>query len=552
VVSSPDLGSSLELGKSPLHIETLISYLDLYPNKIDATLLKEGFTHGFRLGFTGSRVTAEASNLKSARLNPEVLKEKIQKEVSLGRFSGPFATPPLKNLKISPVGLVPKSEGSDFRLITHLSYPEGDSINDGISDELSSVSYSSFDQIVDMLFHLGAGAHMAKRDIKSAFRLLPISPVDYELLGLKDEEGFIYVDKFLPMGCKISCALFEKFATFLDWLVKYTSGLNTLDHYLDDFIFGGDPRTEDCRRLLDTFASVCSQLAVPVAHEKSVGPCTRMVILGLEVDSLSMTIRIPQHKLKELHIVVKEMLIRKKVTLKLFQSLVGKLSFFSRAIRASRAFLRRFYDAMIPIKKAYHRIRITKEIKEDLLLWDMFLVEFNGVAHIPADEWVNSDTLELFTDSAGAQELGCACILREQWAYFQWPSAWKGSDILRDITFLEMVPVLLAIMLWGLKLQRRRVLLRIDNEALVAVLNKQSSRSTRLMRLVRQFILFAMRHEIVFKAQHITTKSNSLADSISRKQWSRFRTLAPDANHAPEAIPEEFLSKIYSVNPNDC
>ena len=111
---------------------------------------------------------------------------------------------------------------------------------------------------------------------------------------------------------------------------------------------------------------------------------------------------------------------------------------------------------------------------------------------------------------------------------------------------------MLAIVLWGSKLQRRRVLLRIDNEALVAVLNKQSSRSTRLMRLVRQFILFTMRHEIVFKAQHITTKSNSLADSISRKQWSCFRTLAPSANHAPEAIPEEFLSKIYSVNPNDC
>jgi hypothetical protein len=45
------------------------------------------------------------------------------------------------------------------------------------------------------------------------------------------------------MGCSIFCALFEKFATFLQWTLQKKSGLNTVDHYLDDFIFLGRPGT---------------------------------------------------------------------------------------------------------------------------------------------------------------------------------------------------------------------------------------------------------------------------------------------------------------------
>ena len=83
-------------------------------------------------------------------------------------------------------------------------------MNDGISDDLSSVKYTSLDSVVNMVFQLGKQAELAKRDLKSAFRILPISPDDFCLLGIKDNDGNIYIDKFLPMGCKISCALFGK------------------------------------------------------------------------------------------------------------------------------------------------------------------------------------------------------------------------------------------------------------------------------------------------------------------------------------------------------
>ena len=129
----------LSMGKSPINTAVLCNYLKEYPNERAAKILKDGFSNGFRLGYTGSKTGFEAKNLQSVRSNPRILRQKIDKEVDLGRLAGPFKSPPFPNLKISPVGLIEKP-GGGYRLITHLSHPEGQSVNDGISDETSSVS----------------------------------------------------------------------------------------------------------------------------------------------------------------------------------------------------------------------------------------------------------------------------------------------------------------------------------------------------------------------------------------------------------------------------
>jgi hypothetical protein len=35
-----------------------------------------------------------------------------------------------------------------------------------------------------------------------------------------------------------------------------------------------------------------------------------------------------------------------------------------------------------------------------------------------------------------------------KWCYFQWSKQWHNSDILRDMTFLEMLPIALEICVW--------------------------------------------------------------------------------------------------------
>ena len=180
-----------------------------------------------------------------------------------------------------------------------------------------------------------------------------------------------------------------------------------------------------------------------------------------------------------------------------------------------------------------------------------FLEEFNGICHIPDSVWLDSDTLCLYTDSSGSPELGCGCFLNGKWTFFPWPKAWQSLRVMYDITFLEMVPVLLALALWGEELRGRNILLYIDNEALVSIINKQTCRSKSVMVLLRHFVLLCMKENINFKASHISSSNNSLADAISRKQWARFFMLDPAANQVPEEIPPSFLSVIYKVRPQD-
>jgi hypothetical protein len=104
--------------------------LQNYPLKEVAHELSEGFLKGFRLKYTGPRIHRESPNLLAAFQHTEALKDKIQKEINLGRMAGPFKFLPISNLQVSPCGIVPKSDGVTWRLISHLSYPTFNEIND--------------------------------------------------------------------------------------------------------------------------------------------------------------------------------------------------------------------------------------------------------------------------------------------------------------------------------------------------------------------------------------------------------------------------------------
>ena len=65
-----------------------------------------------------------------------------------------------------------------------LSFPAGRSVNDGIPKELCSLRYITIDDAIDHILSMGPGTHLAKIDIKSAFRLIPVHVADRHLLGM--------------------------------------------------------------------------------------------------------------------------------------------------------------------------------------------------------------------------------------------------------------------------------------------------------------------------------------------------------------------------------
>jgi hypothetical protein len=171
--------------------------------------------------------------------SPLAAKEKIENEIQNGRIAGPFSKRPIWNLICSPVGIVPKTTSS-YRLITHLSYPPSNSVDDFTDKNFSTVQFSSFDKALSIVKKLDKNALIAKMDIKSAFRLLTVYPGDFNLLGFKIDSDY-FIDKCMPMGCSISCSTFENISTCLHWLKTKESNSENLDHYLDDFFFAERP-----------------------------------------------------------------------------------------------------------------------------------------------------------------------------------------------------------------------------------------------------------------------------------------------------------------------
>ena len=525
-----------KLGHTPIQLNELYNALQDYPKHDIAELLKNGFTYGFKINYTGPRMSFETKNLKSVLQNPDAAIKKVENEIVLGRIAGPFESRPISNLRCSPIGLVPKKT-SGWRLITHLSYPPSNSVNDFIDENLTSVQYSSFDNAVSIVQKLGKNAKIGKMDIKSAFRLLPVYPGDFDLLGFKIGNKY-YIDKCMPMGCSISCATFEHFSTFLHWLVKEKHGSKNLDHYLDDFFFAGKNDTE-CLSLMSEFKNMCKQLGVPIADEKTEGPVTLMEYLGLSIDTETLTVKIPKEKINELLSKINQAAFSKKITLKQLQSLCGSLAFCSRALPSGRAFSRRLYLATAKAKKPHHFIRITKDVYEDLMMWKLFIENFNGTSYI-LDDWISNFDLKLYTDSAGGASRGCGAYCQNKWVYLQWPLEWVNSEILKDITFLEIIPIALAIFLWYKLFHKKRIIFYIDNLAVVSILNSKTSKSARVMVLLRFIVYWSLVGNLNFKAVHISSSKNVLADCLSRGKFQKFRELLPSADPVPTTVPLEF------------
>ena len=208
------------------------------------------------------------------------------------------------------------------------------------------------------------------------------------------------------MGCSASCALLKNCSTFLECAIKFKSGKRSVEHYLDHFLLAGKAGTGECLQLMNRLRIICEDWGVPLAKDKTIGPSFILTFLGLEIETLEMVIRIPQCKLSKVKEKLESALGRTKITLWDLQSLVGSLSFCSKAIPSVRALNGRFCDAMCGINRPSHYIRVSSGMKADIKIWLSVLENFNGTCSFGQNIWLSNCQINLFTDSAGTPDLG--------------------------------------------------------------------------------------------------------------------------------------------------
>ena len=192
----PSEPSPLEHHFSPLHHPAIVSPIRVdrlelelrgHPDQAKVAYVISGLRNGFHLGFHSSSISLKSatSNMPSAYLQPSIIDSYLQTELHKGRIAGPFPMPPLPNLHTNRFGVIPKKhQPGKWRLILDLSSPVGASVNDGIPKDVFSVQYMSVDDIIDGIMTYGRGTLMAKFDIESAYRIVPVHLDDRFLLGM--------------------------------------------------------------------------------------------------------------------------------------------------------------------------------------------------------------------------------------------------------------------------------------------------------------------------------------------------------------------------------
>ena len=144
------------------------------PDRALADYITNCLTNGFWK--RGSLLSSAMANMPSAALHPQVISDYLSTEISLGHMLSPFPLSlSIPELQINQFGVIPKCHKSGkWRLITDLSFPPTKSVNGSVDHDLCSLSCISVDNVTAIVQRLGTGSLMAKIDIESAHRLIPV------------------------------------------------------------------------------------------------------------------------------------------------------------------------------------------------------------------------------------------------------------------------------------------------------------------------------------------------------------------------------------------
>ncbi|PPR00185.1 hypothetical protein CVT26_009053 [Gymnopilus dilepis] len=371
--------------------------------------------------------------------------------------AGPFKSPPLQDFRCSPLGVVGRKRNpGKLRVINHLSWPDGSSVNDNIPDSEASISYDAFECAVRDFVASGPGSLMAKLDLKDAFRHIPIRALDWNLLGFHWGCRFYFL-LVLAFGLKTAPYIFNLFAEALHWIIQRHIPA-ALRHYLDDFllIFPAKSPQPICNAAIEWTMALGRELGLCFQDSKTVWPSTKLEFLGIELDSITMEARLLPDKLEYLQQLVGLWAEKQKCSLRDLQELTGFLQFASQVVPCARSFLWRLFDFFASFRSQFALRHIPSSARADIAWWSRFSAVWNGVRLL---RQIDREPLHIFTDASGRKGLGG--VYGDRWFSSRTPRRFRN----RDIQFKE----------------GRSVIFFCDNQDVVSWLNSGTSRSAHAM-----------------------------------------------------------------------
>ncbi len=541
---------SLNMAESPLKVECILPWLEKYPDRDAAQFLRNGLLNGFSLNADRGLAHVHFENLSSALHRPDIVFPLLAKEISAGRMSGPHPTPPI-SMRVSPLGIVKKSQddslaamlehaapgmslqgdshvmalmedelssSQEYRLIFDLSAQDewGQSVNSTTADKYRSVQYTSFDSVVEKVSMLPGCGRCSKSDVKSAFRLLKLSPENFPLTGMQ-YRGWFFLDLCMPFGSSTGPLSFETLGKFLNWVVIQVSGDPRLDHMLDDFFaFGPDDTVVNGQ--MSTFHSVAHEMGIPINYDKYVPSTYRICFLGLIIDMYLRMVIAPKIKIIRAWRAVKKLLSRRKHKVAIIQSAQGRLAYLCRAVPCGKPFLNRGYR-LIAGKLPNEHVILTTAYILDLRSWEKFLLCYNGQTFFR--DYIPDPDLGWFTDASTSWGAGCWIKKVAQYFVLKWPHSVRVSP--ESTTLLELCPIVVTLFQaqWEGLFRNKSLNVYCDSQAVCELVQKRSSGVPKIAKWLRCMVLRCMQLNCTVHAIWVPT-AEMPSDPLSRNNIPLF------------------------------
>ena len=399
--------------------------------------------YGFPMDFKGTYgdLTSTVHSHSSARQYPEHVKAYLQDEIHHGAIFGPFQSEPFgQDTHVSPFITPTKQDSRKRRVIIDLSWPPGASVN-GFTDgneymgTAFKLAYPSVDTFINRLRQLGKGALMHKIDLSRAFRQLKVDPADYPLLCLY-WDGAYFVDGSYTFGHRTGAMGCTRLSNFLQYLHR-KEGFYLMS-YIDDLL-----GAENGPKAQESFEKMCKllkDLNIPISEANLTAPTTKIVCLGIEIDSVRASMSIPPGKLEEILHACQSFSKLSYFSKRQLQSVIGSLMFIHKVVKPARYFINRLLDTLRNMNGS--KTRMNEAVKRDINWFLLFVEHFNGTTTSMHKRLYCSDVIELDACLTG---LGGTCN------QFVYTYQFKDNIIpsMFTIVHMEMWNVLLALRLWG-------------------------------------------------------------------------------------------------------
>ena len=479
-------------------------------NDIDKNYLLDGIQYGFSIVDREVVVkNVETNNHASCRTgtNKHRIEQMLRLEISNGRYVPVNTKPDI----CSPLAAIDKPDGS-LRIIQNASIPNDLSLND-YSDKKVTVKYQTVKDALDMIV---PGSFCCKIDLKSAYRSVGIRPSQYHMAGLQwkfagDHEVTYMVDTRLMMGTSKAPSIFHRLSQAVKRCME-KRGYNVVA-YLDDFLIVADDYVT-CLNGQHALLKLLRELGFSIAWKKVEGPTRKLTFLGIAIDTVNMTVGLPDSKVAELVQVLQEFRTKKRASLKQLQSLAGRLNWACNVIKCGRSYLHNILHTMSSLRLPNHKARLSKTVFDDIEWWITILNTFPGkqVFHKPSINVVQFD----------ACNTGSGFTYQGDWGYIDWECDIPELTNLH-INCKETISAVLAARRWAPMWRDSRVMFMTDSIVARSCIAKGTSKNPLLLPWVRELHIYSVLYNFDIDACWLPGVENQIPDAISRLRLPHLR-----------------------------